>query len=198
MRVNAGIAGGSVSAPFENLLAALHPDRERAGLSYRALHQRLTKFFEWQGSGAAAELADEVLDRVERRIAAGERIVSPEAYAAGVARLLLLERKKELEREEEARKQFRWVTEQPAPEEAVADAERQHDCLEKALAALSPTSREIILTYYSGDGREKIERRRRLAASLGSDLNALRVRAHRIRAQLEDWVAQCVAGAPMP
>lgn len=180
------------SGSFDGLLAAFHADRERAGVQYRALHDRLTKYFEWNGDADACGLADEVLDRVVRKIAAGEYIASPEGYAVGVARLMLLERRKEREREEEARRQFRWVHESAAEGE-VAGAEIQHECLEKALAALSPTSREIILTYYSGgDGRDKIERRRQLAASLGTDLNALRVRAHRIRARLEAWVAQCV------
>lgn len=185
------------SASFESLLAAFHSDRERAGAEYRALHHRLMKYFEWQGHEPAADLADEVIDRVQRKIAAGECIEKPEAYALGVARLRTLERRKELEREQEARRQFRWVSEQSARAEEVFDAERQHECLEKALAALSPTSREIILAYYAGDGREKIERRRALAAALGTDLNALRVRAHRIRAQLEQWVACCISG-PMP
>lgn len=189
--------GRRSSAPFESLLAAFHADRERAGAEYRALHHRLMKYFEWQGQEPAADLADEVIDRIGRRIAQGERIEKPEAYALGVARMRILERKKELEREQEARKQFRWVSEQSPHAEEAFDAERQHECLERALAALSPTSREIILAYYSGDGREKIERRRALAAALGTDLNALRVRAHRIRAQLEESVARCVSG-PMP
>jgi DNA-directed RNA polymerase specialized sigma24 family protein len=184
------------SPAFEQLLAALDPDRERAGAQYRDLHHRLVKFFEWERGRRPDEQADEVIDRIVRKIAQGERIANLRAYAHGVAKLLLREGWKQAAREEEARTQLRLIKLPPddagvsRPEDAVAD--RQQDCFDTCLQTLTPKNREVILTYYAGEGHARIEERRRLAERLGSDLNALRVRAHRIRVQLEQCVFDCV------
>ena len=48
------------------------------------------------------------------------------------------------------------------------------------------------MTYYVGTGRERIEGRSRLAATLGLSENALRLRAQRLRDRLRVCAAQCV------
>jgi DNA-directed RNA polymerase specialized sigma24 family protein len=60
--------------------------------------------------------------------------------------------------------------------------------LERCLETLSPGDRELILDYYRGDQRAKIENRRRLASLLGVTMNALSIRACRIRDALENCV----------
>lgn len=186
------------SPAFEQLLAALGPDRERAGAEYRELHNRLVKFFEWECGAQPDAQADEVLDRVTRRIAQGERIENLRAYAYGVAKLLLREVWKRVAREEEARAQLlRLVPPVSQDSELLrateqSESERQQDCLETCLSALTDKNRDIILTYYADERQARIDTRRQLATRLGTDLNALRVRAHRIRAGLEQCVAQCV------
>jgi DNA-directed RNA polymerase specialized sigma24 family protein len=188
----------AVSSPaFEQLLAALDPDRERAGLEYRELHHRLVKFFEWQCSRRPDEQADQVMDRMVRKIAQGERVENLRAYAYGVAKLLLREAWKEATREDTAHDQLLRMVRSAEADVVVHPAEdaepgREQDCLDKCLASLTDKNREIILSYYSDDDGGRIGRRRQLAASLGTDLNALRVRAHRIRTQLEGCVWQCV------
>jgi DNA-directed RNA polymerase specialized sigma24 family protein len=181
-----GHAHPTSSPAFEQLLAALDPDRERAGAQYRDLHHRLVKFFEWQSSHHPDEQADKVIDRMMAKIAEGERIHNPPAYARGVARLLLRESWKEAAREEQARAQMPRVFEEDDA------AERQQACLDRCLETLTPRNREIILGYYAGERRARIERRRELAARLGTELNALHVRAHRIRALLEECVWECI------
>ena len=57
--------------------------------------------------------------------------------------------------------------------------------LDACLARLPHEQRTLILSYYGGTTEERIHNRRRLAAQLGIPLNALRIRAHRIRQQLE-------------
>jgi RNA polymerase sigma factor (sigma-70 family) len=179
------------AAPFEQLLTALHPDRERAGAHYRDLHNQLMTFFEWRCSHRADEQADEVIDRVIRRIAEGEQIVNLKTYAFGVARLLLREERKHAEREQVVHEQLlRLVKDIEEPPADEVDEEQQAR-FERCLDALSQQNRAIILAYYTGDGRTKIETRRSLAAEFGMDLNALRVRAHRIRARLEQCVSKC-------
>jgi len=48
--------------------------------------------------------------------------------------------------------------------------------------------RALILNYYQHDKGQKVEDKRRIAATLGIAATALRVRAYRIRRQLEDCV----------
>jgi DNA-directed RNA polymerase specialized sigma24 family protein len=185
------------SAAFEQLLAALDVDRERAGVQYRQLHLQLVKFFEWQASGQADQQADEVIDRLTRRIARGEHVENLQAYAHGVARLVLLESRKQMEREKQIQTQLLWFAESRIDRstEPGADSDeglQQEQCFDNCLAALTDKNRSIILGYYAGERKSKIEGRRHLAATLGTDLNALRVRAYRIRSQLEGCVAHCV------
>ena len=184
-------------AGFDLLLAALDPDRERAGRHYRQIHQRLVKFFEWQCSPHPDEQADEAIDRLTKKIAAGDRIENLQAYAHGVARLLLREERKAGVREEVARAQLHWMGTQALRVAAAEplfdeDAQREQACFDRCLAVLTAKSREVILSYYAGEGQTRIEGRRELAARLGGDLNALRVRAHRIRARLEECVSACL------
>jgi len=58
---------------------------------------------------------------------------------------------------------------------------------------LNADSRELIVQYYQEEKKAKIDTRRKLAADLGIDLNALRVRAHRIRFALQRCVSECLA-----
>jgi DNA-directed RNA polymerase specialized sigma24 family protein len=183
------------SSAFEQLLEALDVDRERAGAKYRQLHLQLVKFFEWQCSGKADQQADEVIDRIARRIARGENIENLQAYAYGVAKLLLLEARKELEREKQLQTHLLWFAKSSADQGQSSETEeavQQQQCFDNCLDTLPGKNRSIILGYYAGERKSKIEGRRLLAATLGTDLNALRVRAYRIRAQLEGCVSRCV------
>jgi hypothetical protein len=185
------------SDAFEQLLAALDTDRERAGVRYRQLHLQLVKFFEWQCSGQADLKADEVIDRLAKRIAKGERIENLQAYAYGVAKLLLLEARKELEREKHLHTQLLWFAKSSMDgcSEHWAESDdglQQQQCFDNCLETLTGKNRSIILGYYAGERKSKIEGRRHLAATLGTDLNALRARACRIRSQLEGCVSDCV------
>jgi DNA-directed RNA polymerase specialized sigma24 family protein len=192
-----GQAHPTSSPAFEQLLAAFDPDRELAGVRYRDLHHRLVKFFEWQCSHRPDEQADKVIDRMMAKIAQGERIENPPAYARGVARLLLREAWKEAAREEQVLAQMPRVVVSGTADPVGAlleddDPERQQACLDHCLETLTPRNREIILGYYSGERRARIELRRQLAARLGTELGALHVRAHRIRALLEECVWKCI------
>ncbi|HEX7152974.1 MAG TPA: sigma-70 family RNA polymerase sigma factor [Thermoanaerobaculia bacterium] len=181
-------------AAFEQLLTSFDSDRDRAGTHYRDLHRKLVKFFEWQCVREPEAQADEVLDRVLRKVEEGEHIANLPAYAHGVARLVLLEVRKKTDRETEVLRLVQHATEDAfVPRLEHDEGERQQQCFEQCLATLTPENRDIILKYYAGEQRAKIEARRELAASLGMDLNALRVRAHRIRTQLEKCVAQRLA-----
>jgi DNA-directed RNA polymerase specialized sigma24 family protein len=76
--------------------------------------------------------------------------------------------------------------------ETASARERLLGCLEKCIRELDSLNRGIITSYYIGSERVKIERRRELAERLGVSMNALAIRAYRIRARLEACVRRCV------
>lgn len=178
---------------FDQLLASLDADRERAGHEYEGVRRKLLKFFEWRGSDAPEEHADETINRVARKLAAGERIDNLNGYFLGVARLLFKEVLRGRDRERAALHQLQIQTPAHAEEADIDDAaERRRECLENCLRALSADERALISGYYEHDADSRIRHRRELAAALRIPLNALRIRAHRIRAGLEACVRQCV------
>jgi RNA polymerase sigma factor (sigma-70 family) len=173
---------------FDRLLACFDSDRERAGEKYETLRCKLVKFFEWRACAVAAlDLADETINRVARRIDEGEIVRNLSNYAYGVARMIYLERMKELKREEAARESLPTETEAED-----VHAKGRVECFETCLKKLSDESRELIVAYYREQRRAKIKLRRELAERLGIPLNALRIRAHRIRTKLEDCVVNCL------
>jgi DNA-directed RNA polymerase specialized sigma24 family protein len=73
-----------------------------------------------------------------------------------------------------------------------AASELRIECLQHCLRDLSPENRELILQYYQGDKRAKIENRRQLSDRLGVAINSLRMRALRLREQLQTCVEECL------
>ncbi|HEX6737230.1 MAG TPA: hypothetical protein VF310_03050 [Vicinamibacteria bacterium] len=191
-----GAAAGRVDAEgFERLLAALHPERDRAGEAYERIRRRLVKFFEWRGARFPEDLGDETLDRVMKRLREGEHIraADPLTYCYGVARNVLRESWEREGRAPEAGDAARLAEREPDPE--AAEAERRLGCLERCLERVPPETRALVIAYYQDRGVAKIERRRALAARLGIGSNALRLRMHRLRADLEACVRGCMGGA---
>ena len=170
-------------ASFDRLLQELSPDRETAAAEYERLRFRLTKFFQWRGCQEPEEFADRALDRLARRLEAGERIEPLHSYCFVIARLLLLEAQRTRQQKAAA---FDQLTRARA---ALNSAEGiSHDVLDKCLERLPPEGRRLVLDYYQGEKKGLIDRRKALAARLGIPMNALRLRASRIRAQLEKCV----------
>ncbi len=170
---------------FERFLSLLDHDRERAGREYEALRIRLVRFFEWRSCGDAEGLADQVLDRVMRKLAEGVEVGSIANYTFGVSKLVLLENLKMRFREEPI------VLDLPKNEPEYSE-DRRLSCLENCLTKISAESRKLILRYYSFDKQAKMDERRRLAQSLGLTANALRIKALRVRSKLEDCVTRCL------
>lgn len=179
---------------FDRLLLHLDADREQAGDKYERLRLKLLKYFEWRGAADPDRLADETLNRVARRINDGEQISNLNAYCYGVARLVFSESLKTLERTREALEHAPPPPSPPPPEEDLEVAARL-TCLSDCLGRIPEENRELIIEYYQDERGRKIERRRKLADRLGIPLNALRIRAYRIRVGLESCVRHCV-GAP--
>lgn len=173
------------------LLAALDADRERAGERYLVLRRKLVAFFDWRGAPAPDESADRTLDIAGQRIAGGEKVRSVSNYCVGIARLVLLEALRNRERERSAIQALAVRLDTSAQDD---DALR--DVFEHCLEALPADGRDLILTYYTGEGRARADARRRLAARLGISVSALRLRAYRVRVALEAAVSVALEGEP--
>jgi DNA-directed RNA polymerase specialized sigma24 family protein len=66
------------------------------------------------------------------------------------------------------------------------------ECFSKCLDELPLNTRELVLTYYKKEKQRKIDHRKVLAERSGMSLNTLRVRVHRIRADLENCIKKCL------
>jgi DNA-directed RNA polymerase specialized sigma24 family protein len=180
---------------FEALLKQLGGEPE-APRRYEEIRRRLIRLFEWRGCEAPEDLADETIDRVARRLAGGLVVESgdPYRYFCGVAHRVYLEVLRARRRERLALERESW-TPPPDPAEDEESPERL-DCLRRCLGQLSAEQAALILDYHREDrGAGKIEARKRLAGRLGLPINALRIRAHRIRRGLEGCIGECLAAS---
>ena len=187
-------------AAFERLLRLLDADRERAGEKYELVRRKLITFFEVRGGESPADHADETINRAARKIAEGERVEDINKYLYGVARLLLLELGRAREKSPLPLDSFippaaRPADERDEEEQTRAERERRFECFERCLRQLTPEGRAFIVSYYKEEKGEKIRGRKRQAREMGVSLNALRLRAARIRATLERCIGECMGGA---
>ncbi|MBV9624260.1 MAG: hypothetical protein JOZ14_09800 [Acidobacteria bacterium] len=169
---------------FDLLLAQLDDDREQAGIKYESLRRKLMRFFEWRGCTFAEDLADEAINRTAKNIGRGEKIGNLPAYCAGIARNVFLESLRSRKRQA--------VLEPSAQASATRPDESRRQCLERCLRELLPEDCSLIMEYYREEKGSRIQRRRELAVRLGIPLNALRIRAHRIRVRLQICVEHCM------
>ena len=173
---------------LKDLLNLLHPDEAQAAVEYQNLHQRLTRFFEWNNGEDPMALADETLDRLAKRaseagITEGVRNVS--GFALGVARHLLQEEARRQRKMVEISRHWRAME---LARNAEPDTETLDDALQHCLRKMSPERRRLIEAYYNFNGGEKIKMHQQLAEAEGLSLNALRNRALRARQDLETCI----------
>ena len=173
---------------LDSLLSCLDEDRERAGEKYETLRRGLVRFFEWRGCVFADQHADETIDRAARKMAQGEQIRNIHSYLAAVARFVYLEVAKEQDKVNTALRQIppNSATPEPQPEDV------RLDCVRACLQLLPAESSRLLLDYYQGQTRAKIDSRRRMAENSGISAHALRMRLHRIRLKLEECAMDCI------
>jgi len=181
---------------LKSLLACLDPDQERAGQKYEDIRRALITFFECRRSSSPEDHADETINRVARRLSEGKEIYveNPASYFYGVARNVL---KEHWESVPAASGRLELSHDPSRDDERQSEREqreRRLECLEQCLQRLIAQDRELIGTYYQGETSVKIQNRKSLAEKLGLPLNALRLRALRIREKLEDCVERCLSG----
>ena len=174
---------------FDRLLASLDADRETAGEKYLLLRRNLVRFFEVRGFSAAETAADEIINRLSKKLDFGDQIENINTYAIGIARMLALELSKSPL--QKTTNDLPEISIQPFDEEKEQNNEKLK-CLDECLNELSDDNRGIIVGYYKGEKREKIENRKRLAENWKIPNNALRSRAVRLRAKLESCITNCL------
>ncbi len=175
---------------LDKFLLRLDADREIAGAKYETIRSKIISFFEWRGFPFAEDHADETINRVIRKIDQGEEIRDPATYVYGVARMMTLEIAKQRERQSAALENV-----SSPQQEDETDSQKRADCLSRCLKKIPAESREMITEYYAEEKGEKIEQRKRLAEHLGIPLNALRIRALRVREKLGECLDGCMKTA---
>ena len=175
---------------FDGLLTALDSDSERAGQIYQDIRDHLIRMFVWRGCSEAEDYADETINRVARKLTTGEKFSDVPTYCFGVGRMLLKEFHKKQERNRRALEQLN--RDDKSNELELNEEELRTSCLEECLRKQSEADQQMILAYYQGDKRDKIENRKRLAARLNLSVNTLRMKALRLRDKLEECVMKCM------
>jgi DNA-directed RNA polymerase specialized sigma24 family protein len=185
---------------FSRLLEWLDDGVDSHGERYLEMRRRLVSYFDRRNRLSADDLADETLNRIGRTLEKdGAIATTPRArYCYVVAKFVLLEdvRREHLHVPLDERRIARVSAGRgmnlDEPDESLAIEEQRLESLARCLRQLKPEQRELVVDYYRDTGRQKIERRRNLAKRLGITMNALAIRACRIRDALEACVeARC-------
>jgi hypothetical protein len=177
---------------FDRLLQWFGPDRDISAKKYLGAHERLTRLFQLRGCNGPEDLADQVMDRVAKRldhaspysgIPDSDRI----AVLLGFGRHVLQEywRKRELFGEE-----FDPDEEPLCVDETVLKETRAR-CLDSCLGTLPEDDRRLLLQYHEYEPHGKIEHRKAMAEERRTTLNALRLKACRLKSVVADCVKRC-------
>lgn len=162
------------------------PNRDRGAEKYEKIRERIIRIYRTRGSTRPDEVADEALERFAvkakklRRTYKGD----PALYIYAIAKRV---------HQEFLRKESQTVGPPPDRDDS-GEVELRHAWLEHCLKLLKPESRDLILRFYFGEKREKIENRKKLAEELGITPRALSLRALHIRQKLFDCVKGYLSG----
>jgi RNA polymerase sigma factor (sigma-70 family) len=187
---------------FRRLLAWLDGETDSGGEMYMEMRRRLVSYFDRKNCLAPDDLTDETLNRVARRLEEEGAITdaTPAQYCYIVAKFVFLESLRRAESNPLSLDDLPDASRAVLSPSAISEendekalAEARLNCLEQCLGSLDADNRELLLEYYQGEQRVKIENRRRLAERLGITANALSIRACRIRERLESCVSKCLS-----
>jgi len=186
---------GLTSEVFARLLEWLDGGATSDGQKYLEMRQRLVAYFDRKNCLNPDDLADETLNRVARRLDEEGTIESesPAKYCYTVARFVFMESLRRAEKKSVPIDENLLETNAGSfvQRETEDDNDRKEvlfSSLERCMGELDRVNRDIIIRYYFGEERVKIENRRSLAAGLDITTNALAIRAYRIRDRLEACV----------
>lgn len=186
---------------FEKLLAWLSDDRETAGAEYEKIRQKLIKLFKWRNCTPEEDYADITINRVTRRVFEGAEVSKekPYLYFHGIALNVIREfwrsQQKHKHEDFESVAPSELTAENPT-EQMEAEFEEQkranrYACMNRCVQNLPDEIRQFIIKYHHGERKKDVRKEMAEAEKVG--LNVLRIRACRIRTDLEKCVERCVA-----
>ena len=181
------------TAAFNKFLAWLDGGVDSEGRNYLEIRERLVSFFDRKNCLNADELADETLNRVARRLEEEGKIESetPAKFCYITAKFVFMEYLRSAEKVSVPIDDVLLKSSDSSDNEERELKEKRLNCLEHCTEKLETENRQLIFGYYFGEERIKIENRRSLAQHFGITLNALSIRACRIRDKLEACVKKC-------
>jgi DNA-directed RNA polymerase specialized sigma24 family protein len=191
---------GLSALAFTRLLEWLDGGVDSFGERYLEMRQRLITYFDRRNRPFADDLADEALSRIGQTLERSGTIeITPQArYCYVVAKFVLLEDLRRSQRRVSLNESWHadgesWLERTAASlrDEASTNHDERLGCLDRCLDQLTPEQRGLIVDYYRDVGQTKIARRRDMAKRLGITMNALAIRASRIRALIESRMAGC-------
>lgn len=140
----------------------------------------LRRFFQSRGMPEPEDSAQEAIARLLEKW--NDIVVaSPEAYLKGIARNMVKDHFKHVNME----------VHPIVPTTPPVD-ERLLRCLERCeKKLLNQREQKLLKDWYSGDGGEKIAKRRHLAEEAGTTLDALKATVHRLRQKIAPCVRKC-------
>jgi DNA-directed RNA polymerase specialized sigma24 family protein len=198
-QVTEGRPWQATAEAFARLLRWLDNGVDSQGQKYEEMRQRLVTYFDRKNCQSPDELSDETLNRVMKWLEQSGKESDPEPakICYNTARFVFHEY---LRRPDHERATLDDLPRPPAEDPRVVTGlteeqeakERRLACLERCAAKLPGDDRELIVQYYHGEQRVKLDNRKRLAADRGLTANALNIKACRIRDKLRSCVTECV------
>lgn len=175
---------------WDRLLRFLAGGQADQGAAYERVRQRLVDFFTAKGELNAEELTDATFDRLLQKLTDQDLIEvrAPIGYTLRFARFILLER---IKSEATRRQRLETMYREPDSTESTHEDQRSEqrlNVLQRCLSEMSAADRQLLLTYYSYDGRERIASRQEISRELGINVGLLRTRMARLRSNLHDRV----------
>lgn len=173
---------------FPLLLGSVHPpgvaplsSTDRVEFDFVEAGRALRRFFQSRGLPEPEDAAQEALASLLRKFEE-KAIDNPDAYLKGIARNMVREYYK-----------LRQAAPIPAVPSPTGHNERMLSCLERCeKRLLSAAERRLLRDWYSGEGGEKIEGRKRLAVQQGITVDTLKTRVYRLRQKLAPCVRKCL------
>lgn len=185
---------------FEKLLNWLDPNADAAGEKYEKIREKLMKLFKWRNCTPEEDYADKTIDRVARRVFENAEIdvKDPYTYFHGIALNVIREfwrgQQRYSHEDIDETSESELSTASPAQkmeEEIEKDfAEQRYGCMRKCLGTLPQDTKEFITEYHQGERNKDI--RKQMSERMKIPMNALRIRAFRVRESLEKCVDKCV------
>lgn len=171
------------------LLSWLDSHQETAAQKYEKIRNRLIRVFAGRGCYEAEDLADETINRVTLKVPQIKDTYVGETalYFYGVADKIHLEWLRK-------QKKGGFVELKETGKYDEVESDEEYECLEKCLKTLPADLSGLIVEYYQGEKRAKIEHHKKLAEKWGVSVNALQTKTCRIRAILRKCVFECVSG----